>query len=179
VPVLVGPIDALPPALQALLQASDAPDRVVVHRHADHPRPIDSAAAFARAIGYAPGRIAKTLLLARAGGEPTVAAGGLAAACLGSPERLSFAAAARALGWSRCAQAPRGTLERELGQVPGGFSPLVRVALPVLIDRRLAACDTVLVGAGRPGFDIELPPRLLLALSGGSWQDIAEAPREG
>jgi Cys-tRNA(Pro)/Cys-tRNA(Cys) deacylase len=179
VPNFIGPVDALHPAVRAALQASDARDRIVIHRHADHPGPIDSAAAFARALGYAPGRIAKTLLLARAGAEPTIAADGLAAACLGSPDRLSFAAAAGALGWSRCTQAPRGTLERELGHAPGGFSPLLVGTLPVLLDRRLAAWETVLVGAGRPGFDIELPPRLLLALSGGSWQEIAEAPKEG
>jgi Cys-tRNA(Pro)/Cys-tRNA(Cys) deacylase len=178
-PDIIGQLDALHPTVRAALEGSESPDRVVIHRHADHPGPIDSAAAFARAIGYAPGRIAKTLLLARAGGEPTIAAGGLVAACLGSPDRLSFAAAAGALGWSRCSQAPRGTLERELGHVPGGFSPLVSGVLPVLLDRRLAAWETVLVGAGRPGVDIELPPRLLLALSGGSWQDIAEAPKEG
>jgi prolyl-tRNA editing enzyme YbaK/EbsC (Cys-tRNA(Pro) deacylase) len=176
--LIFGPLDELHPAVRTALEAGEAPDRIVIHRHADLPPPIDSAAAFARAVGCAPGQVAKTLLLARAGAAPDDA-DGLALACLGSPERLSFAAAAAALGWSRCAMAPRGALERRLGQPPGGVSPLAPGGLPVLVDRSLAGYDRVMVGAGRLGLDIELPTRLLLALSGGAWHAIAEPRKEG
>ena len=64
--------------------------------------------------------------------------------------------------------------ERTTGYVAGGISPLgQRRQLPTVIDESALGFETVYVGAGRRGLELELAPADLLALTGGRVLPIA------
>jgi Cys-tRNA(Pro)/Cys-tRNA(Cys) deacylase len=149
------------PRIQELLEASKAVVRV--HRHADLGVPIRSPDDFARALGYEPGRITKTLLLKAAGG------GGFCLAVLPASARADLGVAAARMGAGRCSMASAGELAQMLDYPPMGVSPLGTRGMRVLLDASLAAWPTVLVGAGTVGVEIEIEPEELRRLTAGEW----------
>lgn len=108
----------------------------------------------ATALGVAPERVLKTLVVDRDGK--------LAICIVPSGAQLDL----RALG-KRAAMAPTDRAERVTGYVAGGISPLgQRRRLPTLLDDSALDHETVLVSAGRRGLEIELAPADLVALTG-------------
>lgn len=171
-----GQIEACHPriaqALRALASAAkdapgvpDAHGLVTVRQHSEVAGPVHGPSDFAAALGYSLQRIAKCLLLQckPAGAEPVRCA----LACFPASGRLDFRAAAKELNWPRCEVASPSLLQQLLGYAPGGVSPLGSDPLPVIVDLTLLAQPTVLVGAGHPGVEVELPPALLLQATAG------------
>ena len=136
------------------LEAAGVP--FVVRRHADHAAEIRAPADFAAALGYAPERIAKALLV-RCRGPGDV----FALVVVPAPARVDLAAVAGWMGCPRVELAGKQELAERLGYPPTGVSPLGARGVPVLMDRGLLEFPTVLVGGGAVGVEIELAPRHL------------------
>ena len=82
---------------------------------------------------------------------------------------LDLKALASALGGKRAAMADLALAERKSGYVVGGISPFgQRTALPTVLDDSALEFETILVSGGRRGFDIELAPADLLAVTRGT-----------
>ena len=108
----------------------------------------------ARALGVAPERVFKTLVVELAGASLAVAIVSVAA-------RLDLKAVASALG------AKRAAAERATGYVRGGISPLgQRRRLPCAIDESALGFERIHVSGGRQGLEIELAPNDLVRLVG-------------
>lgn len=112
----------------------------------------------AHALGVAPQRVFKTLM--------TEADGELVTAIVPVAERLDLGALAAAVGAKRAALADRSLAERRTGYVSGGISPLgQRTSHRTVVDASAVDFETVFVSGGRRGFDVELAPADLIALS--------------
>jgi Cys-tRNA(Pro)/Cys-tRNA(Cys) deacylase len=137
------------------------------------PRPYahDPAAASygleaAEALGVAPARVFKTLLVE--------ADTGLAVGIVPVDRQLDLKALATALGVKRLQMADPGAAERVTGYVVGGISPIgQKRRLPTVLDDSAEAYQTVLVSGGRRGFDIVLSPADLRVATGGTLAPIA------
>ena len=80
--------------------------------------------------------------------------------------QLDLKALARAVGGSRASMAEVATAERATGYVAGGISPVgQRRAHPTVIDESAFGFATILVSGGRRGFDLELAPSDLVAIT--------------
>jgi Cys-tRNA(Pro)/Cys-tRNA(Cys) deacylase len=126
-------------------------------RHSDFPEPIRSPADFARALGCEEARITKTLLV-KAGDE-------FCLVVLPAPSRLHFSKLAAMQAKKRYSMASREEVAQLLDYPPLSVSPLASRGIPVIIDSTLQAYDTVFVGAGSVGVEIELAPSDLIALT--------------
>lgn len=148
----------LPETVLRTLDALDAPWTVV--RHCDLDEPVRSAADVARQLGLDPGDITKTLLVTRRPGPGTHAL-----VVVPVDGRMDPVAVAGTLGWEQTALASPEELART-GQTVGGVSPL-GTPFVVVMDETLLARPRVLVGAGTPGVEIAIDPRVLLDAVGG------------
>lgn len=112
----------------------------------------------AQALGVAPARVLKTLLV--------TTDAGLAVGIVPVDGSLDLKAIAAALGVKRAAMADPRDAERSTGYVVGGISPIgQKRALPTVLDESATAHETVLVSGGRRGFDVELTPADLVAVT--------------
>jgi Cys-tRNA(Pro)/Cys-tRNA(Cys) deacylase len=81
--------------------------------------------------------------------------------------QLDLKALARALGGSKAVMAEVAAAERATGYVAGGISPVgQKRAHPTVLDASALDHATVLVSGGRRGFDLELAPTDLVAITG-------------
>lgn len=88
--------------------------------------------------------------------------------------KLNLKNAAAALGWKSAKLADPAIAQKRTGYVVGGISPLrQKTAHPTLLDEGAQLFDTILVSGGKRGCDVELSPADLLALTKGSYADIA------
>jgi len=127
-----------------------------VHEYAHDPAAASYALEAAEALGIAPERVFKTLVVAADGG-----ADGLTVCIVPAAATLDLKAVGK-----RAAMAPTDRAERVTGYVAGGISPLgQRRALPTLVDDGALQHDTVFVSAGRRGLELELSPHDLVALT--------------
>lgn len=125
----------------------------------------EAVAELAAAGDVSPEQIFKTLVIA--------VPAGLAVAVLPVPAKLSFKAAAAALGLSKAAMADPAAAQRSTGYVLGGISPLgQRKALPTVIDESALLWDRVLCSAGKRGLEIALAPADLIALTKAVTADV-------
>lgn len=147
------------PQVWAALEHSGV--RFVERRHAEYAQPIHTPGDFAAALGYVPQRVAKTLLLR--GGAPR-----FALAVCPAPDRLDLAAVAHEMGWRHAQFASTEELAALTGYPPTGVSPLGVCGVRVLLAQALVAYETVLVGGGAVGIEVELAPDDLLRLTGGT-----------
>lgn len=118
-------------------------------------------------LGRDPQQVFKTLMI--------VHEGEYAVAVVPVAGKLSTKNAAKALGWKSASMADPKTAEKRSGYVVGGISPLgQKTPVTVLVDETAQLFDTVLVSGGRRGFDVELAPADLVAVTGGRFADIAQ-----
>lgn len=142
-------------------------------RYERHPYHHDPAApAFgpeaAEALGVPPERVFKTIVVDTGTG--------LGVGIVPVSGRLDLKAMAAALGHKSCTLAEVAVAERSSGYVVGGISPIgQKRALPTVLDTSALAHETVYVSGGRRGFDLELSPTDLLAVTGGSSAAIGRA----
>jgi Cys-tRNA(Pro)/Cys-tRNA(Cys) deacylase len=125
-----------------------------VHEYTHDPRAESYGREAATALGLAPARVFKTLVVD--------IDGSLATCVLPVESALDL----RALG-KRATMADTGRAEKVTGYVAGGISPLgQRKRLPTFVDDGALEHDTIYVSAGRRGLEIELSPRDLVELTG-------------
>jgi Cys-tRNA(Pro)/Cys-tRNA(Cys) deacylase len=122
----------------------------------------------ATALGLDPERVFKTLL-ADVDGSLTVA-------IVPVTGKLDLKALAAAVGGKKAEMADAKVAERKTGYVVGGISPIGQKTRHVtVVDETAELFDTIFVSGGKRGFDIELAPADLLAVTGGSIAAIARA----
>lgn len=144
------------PATVALTRAGIAFE---MHPYEHDPRAESFGLEAAEALGVAPERVLKTLLASLDGS--------LVVGVVPVTGQLDLKALARALGGSKAVMAEVAAAERATGYVAGGISPVGQKRRhPTVLDATALDHDTILVSGGRRGFDIELAPADLVAITG-------------
>lgn len=171
--------DGAHPRVAALVSAA----AVTLRRHAEFGRSIRSPWDFAEAMGISPERILKTVLLADRSlsrsrrGEAVRQA--YAAAVVPFAWRIDMPAIARLRGWKGCEVATPEELEEITGYPRWGVSPL-GLSCPVHVEERILGQETVFIGAGRAGLELELAPQALAEMLPGAMGRIgAPKPQAG
>ena len=144
------------PATVALTAAGIAFE---VRAYEHDPRTTSYGTEAAEALGVDPARVFKTLLASLDGR--------LVVGIVPVTGQLDLKALARALGGSKAVMAEVAAAERATGYVAGGISPVgQKRAHPTVLDASAREHDTILVSGGRRGFDLELAPTDLVAITG-------------
>ncbi|HEU5223606.1 MAG TPA: Cys-tRNA(Pro) deacylase [Candidatus Lumbricidophila sp.] len=137
------------------------------HPYEHDPRSPAYGLEAAEKLGVDPERVFKTLLV--------LADGELAVGVVPVAQQLDLKALAVALGRKRAEMAPPALAERKTGYVVGGISPIgQKTPSPTVIDESAILCETVFVSGGRRGFDVELAPDDLVAVTNGQYAAIAK-----
>lgn len=143
------------PATVALTAAGIAFE---VRSYEHDPRAASYGTEAAEALGVDPARVFKTLLASLDGR--------LVVGIVPVTGQLDLKALARALGGSKAVMAEVAAAERATGYVAGGISPVgQKRAHPTVLDASALEHDTILVSGGRRGFDLELAPADLVAIT--------------
>ena len=144
------------PATVALTAAGIAFE---VRAYEHDPRTTSYGTEAAEALGVDPAQVFKTLLASLDGR--------LVVGIVPVTGQLDLKALARALGGSKAVMAEVAAAERATGYVAGGISPVgQKRAHPTVLDASALEHDTILVSGGRRGFDLELAPTDLVAITG-------------
>jgi Cys-tRNA(Pro)/Cys-tRNA(Cys) deacylase len=144
------------PATVALTAAGIAFE---VRSYEHDPRAASFGTEAAEALGVDPARVFKTLLASLDGK--------LVVGIVPVTGQLDLKGLARALGGSKAVMAEVAAAERATGYVAGGISPVgQKRAHPTVLDASALEHDTILVSGGRRGFDLELAPADLAAITG-------------
>ena len=143
------------PATVALAAAGIAFE---VRSYEHDPRAASYGTEAAEALGVDPARVFKTLLASLDGR--------LVVGVVPVTGQLDLKALARALGGSKAVMAEVTAAERATGYVAGGISPVgQKRAHPTVLDASALDHATILVSGGRRGFDLELAPTDLVAVT--------------
>lgn len=130
-----------------------------VRAYEHDPRAASYGLEAAEALGVDPARVFKTLLASLDGR--------LVVGIVPVSGQLDLKALARALGGSKAIMAEVAAAERATGYVAGGISPIgQKRAHPTVLDASALEHGTILVSGGRRGFDLELAPHDLVAVTG-------------
>jgi len=130
-----------------------------VRAYEHDPRAASYGTEAAEALGVDPARVFKTLLASLDGK--------LVVGIVPVTGQLDLKALARALGGSKAAMAEVAAAERATGYVAGGISPVgQKRAHPTVLAASALGHATILVSGGRRGFDLELAPVDLVAVTG-------------
>lgn len=144
------------PATVALTAAGIAFE---VRSYEHDPRAASYGAEAAEALGVDPARVFKTLLASL---DARLVVG-----IVPVTGQLDLKALARALGGSKAVMAEVAAAERATGYVAGGISPVgQKRSHPTVLDASALEHGTILVSGGRRGFDLELAPADLVAVTG-------------
>ena len=120
----------------------------------------------ATVLGLDPEQVFKTLL--------ADLDGALVVAIVPVDGKLDLKALAAALGGKKAVMADPSLAERKTGYIVGGISPIgQKTAHPTVLDETAELFDTIFVSGGRRGFDLELAPADLLAITSGRTAAIA------
>ena len=138
-----------------------------------HAYPVGDAApdgvTVARLLGQNPDTVFKTLVAKGASGGYYVFGIPVAAT-------LDLKKAAKAVGEKSIAMLPARELLPLTGYVHGGCSPVgMKKAYPTFFHETAEIVDRIAVSAGKIGFQVELDPADLLALTGGALADLTVA----
>jgi Cys-tRNA(Pro)/Cys-tRNA(Cys) deacylase len=137
-----------------------------VHEYLHDPGSESFGLEAAERLGLPEARVFKTLVVALDNKE-------LVVGVLPVSTMLSMKGLARAVGAKKAAMAKPADVERVTGYVLGGVSPLgQKKKLKTVIDTSAQSFPTIYVSAGRRGLQIELSPRDLQRLTGGSFAEI-------
>ncbi|MCQ9164053.1 MULTISPECIES: Cys-tRNA(Pro) deacylase [unclassified Arthrobacter] len=140
----------------AALAAAGVP--FTAHAYTHDPTAASYGLEAAAVLGVPPARVFKTLM-ADVDGSLTVAV-------VPVNGTLDLKALAHALGLKRAAMADPARAQRRTGYVLGGISPLgQRQHSPTVVDVSALHFETIYVSGGRRGFDVELAPADLIALT--------------
>jgi Cys-tRNA(Pro)/Cys-tRNA(Cys) deacylase len=146
------------------LTAAGVPFEVRAYDH--DPRSASYGTEAAEALGADPARVFKTLLASLDGR--------LVVGIVPVSGHLDLKALARALGGSKAVMAEVAAAERATGYVAGGISPIgQKRSHPTVLDDSALGHEAILVSGGRRGFDIELSPHDLVAVTGAVTATIA------
>ncbi len=126
----------------------------------DHdPRAASYGLEAAEALDVDPARVFKTLVASLDGR--------LVVGVVPVSGQLDLKALARALGGSKAVMAEVSAAERATGYVAGGISPIgQKRSHPTVLDASALDHPTILVSGGRRGFDLEIAPNDLVAVTG-------------
>ena len=117
-------------------------------------------------LGLDPAQVFKTLL--------ADADGTLVVAIVPVAGQLDLKALATAVGAKKAVMADPVVAQRKTGYVLGGISPIGQKARhTTVLDETAELYDTVFVSGGRRGFDLELSPADLIAVTGATVAAIA------
>ena len=120
----------------------------------------------AEVLGVDPEQVFKTLL--------ADVDGALTVAIVPVTGKLDLKALAATVGGKKAEMADPRLAERKTGYVVGGISPIGQKARhTTVLDETAELFDTIYVSGGKRGFDIELAPADLLAITGGTIAAIA------
>ncbi len=144
------------PRIKEIIQNAAIEYRVRKHADLGNIRSPDDVAA---ALGYSISRIAKTLLL-RAVGEDR-----FFLVVAPTSIKVDLRQLARLTGARRLQLANSDDLNDQLGYPSHGVSPLGSQGIPVFMDSSLLDHETILIGAGEVGQEIELQPHKLQELT--------------
>lgn len=87
---------------------------------------------------------------------------------------LDLKALAACVGQKKASLCDPAVAQRKTGYVVGGISPIgVKTRIPVVLDTSALRHDAILLSGGRRGFDIEIAPAALLAVTEGTTAAIA------
>ncbi len=152
------------PATVALSAAGIA---FTAHEYRHDPANTNYGLEAAEVLGLDPDRVFKTLL-ADVDGE-------LVVGIVPVTGLLDLKHLAAAVGGKRAEMADPKLAERRTGYVVGGISPIgQKTRHRTVLDETAELYDTVFVSGGRRGFDLELAPADLIALTGAIVADIAK-----
>ena len=127
--------------------------------------PVDGISV-AKTLGQDPAHVFKTLVTKSAGGNYYVFDIPVA-------ENLDLKKAARAVGEKSVDMLPQKELLPLTGYVHGGCSPVgMKKKFPTVFHESALACETVMVSAGKIGFQVECRPADLLKLTEADTADI-------
>ena len=99
---------------------------------------------------------------------------GLAVGIVPVDHLLDLKAFAKATGGKRAEMANMSEAQRSSGYVVGGISPIgQRRSLPTYLDESAIVSERIFVSGGRRGFDIEIAPDDLIAVTEGQYAKIA------
>lgn len=130
-----------------------------LHPYTHDPRAEGYGEEAADALGVAPERIFKTLIVS--------VDGKLVCGVVPVAARLDLKALAAAVGGKRAAMAEPAAAARATGYVVGGISPLGQKSrLPVVVDASAERFASVYVSAGKRGLQVELAPADLVRATG-------------
>lgn len=151
---------------QATLALTSAGIPFTAHAYEHDPANTDFGREAASALGLDPERVFKTLL-AELEGE-------LVVGIVPVTGKLDLKALAAALGGKKAEMADPRIAEKRTGYVVGGISPIGQKSRHrTVLDETAGLWDTVYVSGGRRGFDLELAPADLVAVTGAVLADIA------
>lgn len=134
--------------------------------HAYDPEAGLDGVSVARRLGQDPARVFKTLV-ARG------ASGGLYVFDIPVAESLDLKKAAKAVGEKSVAMIPQKELLPLTGYIHGGCSPVgMKKQYPTVFDETAEIIDSIMVSAGKIGFQVELEPAALIELVGAETADL-------
>jgi Cys-tRNA(Pro)/Cys-tRNA(Cys) deacylase len=140
--------------------------RFLPHAYDHDPANTNYGAEAAAVLGLDPERVFKTLL--------AEVDGSLVVAVVPVTGMLDLRALARAVGGKKAVMADPAVAQRKTGYVVGGISPIgQKTPHPTVVDETAELFPSIFVSGGRRGFDIELSPADLLAVTSGSTAAIA------
>ena len=120
----------------------------------------------AKLLGKPPEQVFKTLVAQGPKGEHFVFVIPVA-------ETLDLKKAAKAAGVKSVSMLPQKQLLPLTGYVHGGCSPIgMKKQFPTVFHETAEILDTIMVSAGKIGFQVELSPADLIELVGGSTEDV-------
>jgi Cys-tRNA(Pro)/Cys-tRNA(Cys) deacylase len=140
--------------------------RFTAHSYEHDPANRNFGTEAASALGLDPERVFKTLV--------ADVDGRLVVAIVPVTGRLDLGEIAAAVGGKRASLADPAVAQRKTGYVVGGISPIGQKSrLKTVLDETAELFDTVFVSGGKRGFDLQLAPSDLIAVTAAAVAAIA------